>query len=233
VVEEKIEEKSELDKMKNIIFLGAPGCGKGTQANILSQKFGYPIIAVGDLLRLAVKNQTEIGKKVKSIMQEGGLVSDEIVLDLVKNRISHKDCNEGFILDGLPRNKQQAIELDKIMNTINKEINLIFNIGVKDETLIKRISGRFSCAKCGEIYNEFFKKPANEKLCDKCNSHKFKKRSDDNEKSVKNRLAIFYKNLEPILSYYQNNRKIENIDGNQNISDISANIVKISTIKCR
>jgi adenylate kinase len=211
--------------MKNIIFLGAPGSGKGTQASIISEKFGYPLISVGDLLREAVKNQTEIGKKAKAIMQAGELVSDEIVLNLVKERISAHDCDNGFILDGLPRNATQAVELDKILQSINKSINLIFNISVSDDNLIKRISGRFSCAKCGEIYNEFFKKTKQKGVCDKCLARDFIKREDDNENSVKNRLNIFHKNLESIIDHYLPYGKIRNIDGQKDIDKISNDIV--------
>ena len=213
--------------MKNIIFLGAPGSGKGTQASLISEKFGYPLISIGDLLRESVKNQTEIGKKAQAIMKSGELVCDDIVLNLVKERISAKDCDNGFILDGLPRNKQQAIELDRILQAINKSINLIFNIDVCDEVLIKRISGRFSCAKCGEIYNEFFKRPKKEGICDKCLSIKFNKREDDNENSVKNRLEIFHKNLDSIINHYHDTGKINSINGENNISKINQDIISL------
>ena len=142
--------------MFNIIFLGAPGSGKGTQANILSQEISIPAISTGDILRFEVKNESEIGLLAKKYMDSGSLVPDEIVIGIIKKRILEKDCDNGFILDGFPRNINQAISLDANLNKINKSISSVVMIDVPDDAIVKRITGRFSCKNCATLYNKFF-----------------------------------------------------------------------------
>ena len=187
----------------NIIFLGAPGSGKGTQATLLSQELKIPAISTGEALRKEVEIASEVGKLAKSYMDSGKLVPDEVVVDIIKNRISEKDCQKGFILDGFPRNVNQAIVLDEMMNLLDKKIEIVFNFSVNEEILIKRISGRFACKNCGTVYNRYFKLPLKTDICDKCGSNHFESRADDNEATVKNRLKVYHESTFALIEFYQ------------------------------
>ena len=154
--------------MSNIIFLGAPGSGKGTQSAILAKNLNIPAISTGDILRKEVSDKSEIGNLAKSYMESGKLVPDEVVVNIIKKRICQKDCDNGFILDGFPRNISQGKELSKMLQDIDKDIQFVFNIEVSDEVIVKRISGRFSCKSCGALYNKFFNTTKVENVCDKC-----------------------------------------------------------------
>lgn len=189
--------------MRNIILLGPPGSGKGTQSTQLSEKLNIPVLSTGDALRGEVQNSSDIGLKAKSYMDSGSLVPDEVVLEIVKIRISKEDCNSGFILDGFPRNKSQAQALDLILKELNKKIDLVFNFEIEDEEVVKRISGRYFCENCNEIYNKFFKKPEKEGVCNKCGAVKFKQRSDDNEETIRNRLRIYHEQTSELITFYE------------------------------
>lgn len=187
----------------NIIFLGAPGSGKGTQAAMLSQKLSIPTISTGEALRKEVEIKSEIGALAKSFMDSGKLVPDEVVVEIIKSRFTEKDCKNGFILDGFPRNINQALLLDEMLKSLEKKIEIVVNFSVSEEILIKRISGRFSCKSCGAVYNRYFKLPQKKEICDICHSNQFESRSDDNEATVKNRLKIYHESTFPLIEFYQ------------------------------
>jgi adenylate kinase len=187
----------------NIIFLGAPGSGKGTQAAMLSKELKIPTISTGEALRKEVELQSEIGKLAKSYMNSGQLVPNEVVIDIIKNRITQSDCQKGFILDGFPRNIIQATTLDHMLSSLGKKIEKVLNFEVSEEILIKRIAGRFSCKSCGEAYNRYFKLPTQEGVCDNCGSSQFENRADDNEATVKNRLKVYHESTFELIEFYQ------------------------------
>ena len=199
--------------MNNIIFIGAPGSGKGTQTKIISEKFGIPTISTGDLLRSEVNRKTELGILAEKYMNSGNLVPDEFVVDMVKNRISKDDCAKGFILDGFPRNLEQAVFLDESLKSISKSISLVIVLEVPDDIIIKRISGRFSCADCGALYNKFFSDTRQKGICDNCGSKNFISRSDDNEEAVKKRLDVYHSNAEKLIGFYRKKGLIYKVDG--------------------
>lgn len=195
----------------NIIFLGAPGSGKGTQAEMLSKELKIPAISTGEALRKEVELQSEIGKLAKSYMESGQLVPDEVVVGIIKNRIVQSDCANGFILDGFPRNVAQAVSLNEMFSSLNKKIDVVFNFDVAEDILVKRISGRFSCKKCGSVYNRYFKMPKVEGVCDNCGSTEFQSRSDDNEATVKNRLKTYHESTFVLIDFYKKNNLLVSI----------------------
>lgn len=196
----------------NIIFLGAPGSGKGTQAVMLAKELNIPAISTGEALRKEVELQSEIGKLAKSYMNSGGLVPDEVVVGIIKNRIAQIDCQKGFILDGFPRNMAQAIVLDEMLSSLGKKIEIVFDFNVGEEVLIKRIAGRFSCKGCGAVYNRYFKLPKQEEVCDSCGSSQFESRSDDNEATVKNRLKVYHESTFELIGYYEKKNLLVSIE---------------------
>lgn len=187
----------------NIIFLGAPGSGKGTQAVMLSKELNIPAISTGEALRKEVDLKSAIGVEAKSYMESGRLVPDEVVVGIIKNRILQDDCKNGFILDGFPRNINQAIVLDEMLTKLGKKIDKVFDFEVAEGVLVKRISGRFSCKSCGTVYNRFFKMPKKEGVCDNCGSTQFESRADDNEATVKNRLLVYHESTFELIAFYQ------------------------------
>lgn len=205
--------------MKNVIFIAPPVAGKGTQSNILKE-MGYEHISTGDMLRAEMKNKTEIGLSIQSIMDNGGLVSDEIVNELIKNKLSIID--KPFILDGYPRTLNQAIMLDELLNNINISNYEVIYLHINLEDALKRALGRLTC-ECGMSYNIYFDnlKPKHENICDKCGNH-LNKRSDDNEETFKVRFETFLKNNEPIMDFYKSKNKLHIIDtqiGNEKITE--------------
>ena len=195
----------------NIIFLGAPGSGKGTQAEMLSKELNIPAISTGEALRREVDAQSEIGKLAKSYMESGKLVPDEVVVGIIKNRIVESDCESGFILDGFPRNSAQAQSLNEMLISLDKKIDLVLNFDVTEDVLVKRISGRFSCKNCGSVYNRYFKMPVKDGVCDNCGAEEFHSRSDDNEATVKNRLQTYHESTFALIEFYQKNNLLVSI----------------------
>ena len=212
----------------NIILIGAPGSGKGTQASLISKELNIENISTGNLLRKEVENKTAIGIKVKEIMQRGGLVGDDIVIDIIKNKLTSPECRNGFLLDGFPRNIEQAKKLDDLMDKLKIKINKVFNFEIDQEILIKRIAGRYSCKNCGAVYNHYFNPTKKERNCDLCNSTHFETREDDNEKTVRNRLKIFNENSFDLIEYYKKKHLLVSLDALKIVSlifeDIKSNI---------
>jgi adenylate kinase len=196
----------------NIIFLGAPGSGKGTQASLLSKNLDIESIATGDLLRKEVEKNSRIGNIAKEQMESGALVSDEVVIDIIKEKIITKNCEKGFILDGFPRNINQALKLEEMLHNCDKKINKVFNFEVEEDVLVKRIAGRYICKKCGAVYNRYFKPTIKDGKCDNCDSNEFETRSDDNELTVKNRLKVYKESSFPLIEYYKKKHLLVSID---------------------
>lgn len=209
----------------NLILLGAPGGGKGTQAKLLVEKYNIPQISTGDLLRAAVAAGSELGKQAKSAMDAGQLVSDELVLGLIKERLSQDDAKNGFILDGFPRNTTQAVELDALLNDINAPLDRVVLIDVDFDILVKRVVGRWTCKTCGEIYNTYFKAPAKEGVCD-ADGGELAHRADDNAETIKSRLAVYEEQTAPLISYYGDKGQLKTIDGLGEIDEIFARMVE-------
>lgn len=211
----------------NLILLGPPGAGKGTQSRKLTEAHGLVQLSTGDMLRAAVKAGTEIGQKAKSVMEAGGLVSDEIVIGIIADRIQEPDCANGFILDGFPRTLAQAAGLDDLMNRLGKEMDVVIELKVDDNAMVERIVGRFSCAKCGAGYHDTFKKPTNEGVCDACGHGEFTRRADDNEETVKSRLMAYYRETAPLIGYYFAKEKLRAVDGMADVDSVAGQIAAI------
>ena len=203
----------------NLILLGAPGAGKGTQAKLISERHGIPQIATGDILREAVTSGTELGRKAKEFMDRGELVPDEIVIGIVKERLAQPDCENGFILDGFPRTLVQAEALDNILAEMNKKIDAVINIDVSEEETIKRITYRRTCKKCGAIYHLIYNPPKEDKKCDKCGGELYQ-RDDDKEETVRERFRVYRERTEPLIDYYKKKGLLHNVDGTKNIQDV-------------
>ena len=208
-----------------IVLLGPPGGGKGTQAQKLIDQYKIPQVSTGDLFRAAVKNQTDLGKKAKEFMDKGQLVPDEIVIGMVKERLAKDDCKKGFILDGFPRTIAQAEALDKMLPQLKMKLDSVVEIAVPDETVIKRLSGRRSCSKCGAMYHVEFNKPKNDMKCDKCGADLYQ-RDDDNEKTIKSRLEVYHSQTSPLINYYQKKGIFKKVEGVGDINQIFNSIVK-------
>ena len=202
-----------------IIMMGAPGAGKGTQAAMIVEEFGIPQISTGDMFRAAVSAGTELGKAAKACMERGELVPDEITVGIVRERLAQSDCEAGFILDGFPRTVIQAEELAKIT-----EIDRVVNINVPFEELLERAVGRRICRKCGATYHIKYNAPEVENICDKCGGELYQ-RADDNEETLKNRLANYEKSTRPLIEYYKARGKYIEIDGLQTIKEVTAEML--------
>lgn len=207
----------------NIILIGAPGAGKGTQSAILTKQLGIQSISTGDIIRESLKKQTEMGKKAKEYVDKGQLVPDEIVIGIVKNRIKDQDCANGFILDGFPRNLSQAESLERMGVIIDK----VIDIEVNDELIYNRMSGRRVCSTCGATYNiNTDCKPKKDGICDNCESELIK-RNDDEVDTVKERLKVYYSQTEPLKDFYEKRGKLTKIDGTKPLAEATAEIIKI------
>ncbi|MGB7287291.1 MAG: adenylate kinase [Salaquimonas sp.] len=210
-----------------LILLGPPGAGKGTQAKFLVEAYGIPQLSTGDMLRAAVANQSEVGKQAKAVMDAGKLVSDDIMIALISDRISEADCKNGFILDGFPRTLEQADALYHMLNDRGMKIDNVVSLAVDDDALVQRISGRYTCGSCGEGYHDSFKQPQKEGVCDKCGSTEFVRRPDDNAETLKTRLFSYYKDTAPLLGYYHAYRILSTVNGMGEIADITKQIRKV------
>jgi adenylate kinase len=197
--------------MNNILFLGPPGSGKGTQAQMLAEYLNIPTLSSGNILRHEVDCGTELGKEIQLYIQKGDLVPDEIIFVLIKNFLIQNSAN-GFILDGFPRNITQAHILENVLLMIGKSINKVFNFQVPDDILIKRILGRYSCKKCGSIYNIYFRPTSTVGVCDKCGSDSLENRKDDNEHVIKNRLFVYNQLTFPLIDFYQKKHLLISIE---------------------
>jgi adenylate kinase len=207
----------------NIILLGPPGAGKGTQAARLEAMRGMIQLSTGDMLRAAVAQATPVGLKAKAVMEAGELVSDAIVSALIGERLD-SIADKGAIFDGYPRTRAQAEALDLLLAERGRSLDHVIELEVDEEALVKRITGRFSCAKCGAPYHDTFKLPKTEGICDVCGSHEFKRRPDDNEQTVRTRLAEYRAKTAPILPYYEERRLVRRVDGMAPVEDVSAAI---------
>jgi adenylate kinase len=185
-----------------LILLGPPGAGKGTQARMLQEQFGYVQLSTGDLLRAAVAQGTEAGKAADAVMKAGGLVSDEIVIDILRERLDAPDCGAGVILDGFPRTTVQASTLDELLAGRGQRIDAAVSLEVEDAAMVQRIAGRFTCAGCGEGYHDTFKRPAVADTCDQCGSTEMKRRADDTVEAVTERLAAYHAQTAPLIGHY-------------------------------
>ncbi len=212
--------------MLGIILLGPPGAGKGTQAKKISAAFSIPQISTGDMLREAVKNGTEMGKQAKKHMDQGGLVPDEVVIGIVKERLQAPDCGKGFILDGFPRTIPQAEALDRVTRELKKEVRTVLSLEVDEKELMGRLCGRRTCTGCGAMFHVEFNRPKAEGKCDKCGTSLIQ-RDDDKEETILARLANYKKMTEPLLRFYKDTGKIRSVMATGNIDAIYANIVKI------
>lgn len=208
----------------NIIFLGPPGAGKGTQSKILEERHGLVQISTGDMLRAEVARGSDIGNQAKALMVAGKLVPDALIIAMLKDRIAQPDCQKGFILDGFPRTLAQAEELDTMLAADGKSIDVVLFLDVDEEILADRISGRFTCAKCGQTYNEASNPPAKEGECDACGSHEFKRRADDKRETVVERLKEYRNLTAPILPFYEKTGRLRKVNGMLPAAEVTAEI---------
>lgn len=211
----------------NIILLGPPGAGKGTQAKAIEDARGMKQLSTGEMLRAAVSAGTDTGKRAKAIMDRGELVSDDIVVSIIADRLGAPDVKKGFILDGFPRNTTQAEALDKVLSGKGLKLDAVIEMMVDDEALIERITGRYTCAKCGKGYHDKLEKPKVAGVCDACGSTQFSRRADDTEKTVRDRLGIYNKQTAPLVAYYGAKGSLKTIDGMAEISSVTRQIERV------
>ena len=211
----------------NIILLGPPGAGKGTQAKFLEDSFKIIQLSTGDMLRAAVKSGSELGRQAKEIMEAGKLVPDTLVINLISERIDQADAKNGYILDGFPRTVPQAEALDTMLSQKGQKLDHVIEMKVVDDVLVERICGRYSCAKCGAGYHDSFQKPKVAGVCDGCGGTEFKRRADDNAETVKTRLAQYHAQTAPILPYYQGKGILKSVDGMADIAEVTRQLEAI------
>jgi adenylate kinase len=211
----------------NIILLGPPGAGKGTQASRLVAERGMVQLSTGDMLRAAVNAGTPVGLQAKSVMESGGLVSDEIVSGIIGERLDEMDRESGAIFDGYPRTEAQALSLDTLLADRGRDLDHVIELDVDEDALVERITGRFTCAKCGEGYHDKFKLPKSEGVCDVCGSSEFKRRADDNEETVRTRMAEYRAKTAPILPIYEARGLVKRVDGMADIDEVTRQIEAI------
>ncbi len=212
---------------KRLILMGPPGGGKGTQAKRLQERYGIPQLSTGDMLRAAVKAGTPIGKQAKAVMDAGQLVSDDIMIGLIDERLDQADCKAGFILDGFPRTIPQAEALDKLLASKNMKLDSVIEVQVPDAKLVERITGRFTCSTCGEGYHDTFKQPKKAGLCDVCGGTTFSRRADDNAETVAARLAAYHAQTAPLLPYYEGKGLLHVVDGDRDMDVVTADLEAI------
>ena len=208
----------------NLILLGPPGAGKGTQAKRLEDAYGLIQLSTGDMLRAAVASGSEIGQKAREIMERGELVSDEIMIAMIRDRIQQPDCVHGFILDGFPRTTVQAEVLDAMLANMDVKIDHVIEMTVDDAALVERITGRYSCAKCGAGYHDKYQQPETDGVCDKCGSTEFSRRKDDKAETVTSRLQAYHAQTAPLLPYYKAKGVLKAVDGMADIDEVTSKI---------
>jgi adenylate kinase len=210
-----------------LILLGPPGAGKGTQSKLLETRYGVAQISTGDMLRAEVKAGTPLGLEAKGVMAAGGLVADDLIIRMLADRIAQPDCEHGFILDGFPRTVPQAEALDKLLHDTKVDLDAVIELKVDEPMLVERISGRFTCAKCGTGYHDKFKLPHIADTCDKCGSHDFSRRPDDKAETVHARLEAYRADTLPIIPYYQAKGRLFTVDGMADMAEVEAQIEAI------
>lgn len=213
--------------MMNLILVGPPGAGKGTQAKEIATRRRLVQLSTGDMLRAAVNSGSEVGKRAKAIMERGDLVPDEVVVGIVAERLDQPDCANGVIFDGFPRTLAQAAALDRVLEARKRKLTAVVELKVDDRKLVDRISGRYTCAKCGMGYHDSFKKPAVAGVCDTCGSKEFTRRADDNAETVSNRLMVYYRETSPLLGYYYCKGNLHSVDGMGGIDEVAKAIGEV------
>lgn len=211
----------------NLILLGPPGAGKGTQAKLIEDSRKIVQLSTGDMLRAAVAAGSDIGQKAKAVMERGELVPDGIVIDIISERIDEPDSQAGFILDGFPRTVAQAEALDALMSEKGRVLDAVIEMRADDDKLVERIAGRFTCGNCGEGYHDVYKRPAREGICDKCGATEFKQRADDNAETVRSRLEAYHAQTTPLITYYGERGKLSSVDGLASIVDVEKQIEEV------
>lgn len=215
----------------NLVLMGLPGAGKGTQAERIVEKYNIPHISTGDMFRAAIKDSTELGLQAKSFMDKGELVPDEVTIGIVRERLSQDDCSQGFLLDGFPRTVAQAEALEKILTDLDRQLQYVINIDVDKNILMDRLTGRRICKSCGATYHLVFNPPAVNDVCDRCGGELYQ-RADDNEETVQNRLDVNLKQTQPLLDFYEAKGYVRNINGQQDINLVFEDINKLlSTLR--
>lgn len=211
----------------NLILMGLPGAGKGTQAEKIIDTYGIPQISTGDMFRAAIKNETALGLQAKGFIDKGELVPDEVTNGIVKERLAEDDTKNGFLLDGFPRTIEQAQALDEMLKDLNKTIDGVIEIHVAEDILVERLAGRYICRNCGATYHKIFNPTKVADTCDRCGGHEFFQREDDKPETVKNRLAINIESSAPILAYYKELGLLQTIDGNRPIDEVFSDVQQI------
>lgn len=211
----------------NLMLMGLPGAGKGTQAEKIVDEFNIPHISTGDIFRAAIKNSTPMGLKAKAFIDKGELVPDEVTNGIVKERLSETDTDKGFLLDGFPRNMVQARALEEMGVELSKALVGVINIHVDPSSLLERLTGRFICRNCGATYHKVFKPTKVAGICDRCGSHNFYQREDDKPETVKNRLSVNIKMNTPLLAFYEEKGLLHEVDGNQDIDKVFSGVKEI------
>lgn len=210
---------------KVIVLMGAPGAGKGTQAQLLSRRFGWPQISTGDILREMAEQDTALGRHIKSVLASGQLVSDEILADIIQERTERDDCRGGYILDGFPRTIRQAQLLDRLVSERGHEL-VVINIAVTRQALVARLAARRICPRCGAVYNMNSRPPRQDELCDRCGSP-LRLRSDDHPDAIQRRLEVYQEQTAPVIDYYRRQKKVAEIDGDRSMDEVFQDLVRV------